>query len=118
MNRQRGILRGTSGLAAALLLMGCAAGQGSDTFGSRLQTEGGAMAKLGEQWTGGERDVAKGRALIEDGQDDVEDGQALIDKGRKKIQRGERLIRDGERSMRDAESAFRARNSGANAPAS
>lgn len=106
MNRMTKIASAT---AALLVVSACSNSPDLDTFGGRLQLQGGEVAKIGKQWSEGEEAIAKGRRMIEDGRDDVDDAKSLRRDGEKKIDRGEDLVREGERTKREAETAYRLR---------
>lgn len=97
-------------LTALLVVSACASGPDPDSFGGRLQAEGGAVAEIGETWTAGEAAIVEGRELVNDGEDNIDDGESQIAKGRKQVRRGEELIRRGERMKREAEEAYRLRD--------
>ena len=101
-------------LAAATLviagsLAACAGNPDQNTFGGKLQSEGGELAKIGKQWSDAEAAIVTGRELIADGEEDIDDGESLISKGKRKIARGESQTREPETAKREAEEAFRLR---------
>ena len=93
--------------ALALVTAACTTGPDPNSFGGRLQNQGGAIAGIGEKWSQGDETVAEGRALIAEGENDVEKGQKRVEQGERKIRRGEALVRDGRRMKQDAEEAYR-----------
>ena len=93
--------------ALALVTAACANGPDPNSFGNRLQTQGGAIAGIGEKWSKGDATVSEGRALIKEGEADVEKGQARVTTGERKIRRGESLVRDGQRMKQQAEESYR-----------
>lgn len=105
----RTLLHTTTMLAALVLVSACANGPDPESFGGRLQAEGGEVARIGETWTEGEAVIRKGRAMIDDGEDEIDDGEDLIASGKKKMRRGEDLVRKGERMKREAEEAYSVR---------
>lgn len=98
--------------AVAILAGACTSAPDTPSFGARLLTEGGDIARIGEKWSEGAETAARGQAMIEDGAEDIERGEDLIAKGRKKKSRGEDLVRKGERMKRAAEETYRAREVG------
>lgn len=105
------MIRMTTLAAAALLLAGCVE-QPEETFGKRLQTEGGEVSALGAKWSEGQEAIAEGRALIEEGEENIEEGEDLVSEGEKQVRRGEKLVREGEKKKAEAEEAYRLRNAG------
>ena len=94
---------------ALLVVSACGSAPDPNSFGGRLQSEGGEVAKIGESWSDGEKLIAEGRELIEDGENNIDKGESRIAKGRKQVRRGEEKVRDGERMKREAEAAYRLR---------
>lgn len=101
-----------AGIAALLVVSACSGGPDPESFGGRLQTKGGAVAKIGETWNEGEDAIREGRTLIEDGEDNISSGEKRVGKGRDQVRKGEKPVRDGERMKREAEAAYRLRNGG------
>ncbi len=97
-------------IIAGMLVSGCSSKPDPDSFGGRLQNEGGAMAAIGEKWSDGDAMIRDGRDLAEDGEDDIAKGERLIKTGNKKIRNGKAMVADGERLKREAEETYRLRN--------
>ena len=101
---------------AAFLVSGCASKPDPDSFGGRLQLDGGDMAAIGEKWTAGDVLIAKGRAAIADGEDDIDDGERLVSAGKKKVRNGEADVKKGERMKLEAEETYRLRTTTGTTP--
>lgn len=103
----------TALFAAAPLLAGCAGS--TPDFAQRLEAESGAVAAIGRDWREGADDAARGRALIDEGEERLERGEDLAEEGRRMIRRGESLLRSGTERQRGAEERYRRREDAADA---
>ncbi|MFT6772785.1 MAG: hypothetical protein ACJA1L_000491 [Paracoccaceae bacterium] len=92
---------------ATALIAGCSSKPDPNSFGVRLQNSGGAVATIGEKWSGGEADIVEGRELISDGEDNLAKGEKLVSSGKSQINKGEAMVRVGERAKREAEDSYR-----------
>jgi hypothetical protein len=95
---------------AAFFVAGCATKPDPNSFGGRLQMDGGEMAAIGKSWTDGEALIIKGRASVADGEGDINKGNRLVSAGGKKIRNGETMVKTGETMKIDAEEAYRLRS--------
>ena len=82
--------------AALIALAGCASKPDANTFGGRLALEGGEVASIGEDWDDAQKQIAKGRDLVESGEDRISRGKSQISKGEKSVDRGEDEIAEGQ----------------------
>lgn len=74
---------------AALSLLSALAGCASEpTFGERLMAEGQSRAEMGEQAVQAEKDIERGRRLIEEGRSQERDARDKLDEGRRLVDRG------------------------------
>jgi outer membrane murein-binding lipoprotein Lpp len=84
-------------MLTSLLVAGCA----SDlTLGDAIKNESAGLAKVGADWTRGDKLVSEGRS-------DVEEGKDLIARGRERIENGEDKISEGKRIRAQAERDYR-----------
>ncbi|MCK5932593.1 MAG: hypothetical protein KAG89_10535 [Fulvimarina manganoxydans] len=73
----------------ALSIMSALAGCASEpTFGERLVAEGQSRAEMGAQAVQAEKDIARGRQLIEEGRSQERDARAKLDEGQRLVDRG------------------------------
>jgi hypothetical protein len=101
-------------LLTLVALAACAETPDPNSFGARVEREGGNTAALGKAWNAAQETVAEGRDLIASGEKQVKRGEKQIasgednvDDGRAKIAKGKRMITTGEARAAEAEAAYR-----------
>ena len=103
-------------LLAVAALAACAEKPDPNSFGARVEREGGETAALGKTWNDAQSAITEGRDLVAAGEKQVKKGEKQIasgednvDDGRTKITKGKRMIAAGETKAAEAEAAYNAR---------
>jgi hypothetical protein len=87
-----------------VMLIGCAPAPKTPppTFADQLERERQELAALRDKW-------ARGKALVQEGEETVKKGEQLIEQGKRKSAEGQALIERGRRLMEEAEQAYQMR---------